>query len=42
MDKADFIIYVVDTSTALDENDEKIIDAIRGEESHHFIEQNLI
>ena len=26
---ADFIIYVVDTSTALDENDEKIIDAIR-------------
>lgn len=29
VDKADFIIYVVDTSTALDENDEKIIDAIR-------------
>lgn len=28
VDKADFIIYVVDTSTALDENDEKIIDAI--------------
>lgn len=29
VDKADFIIYVVDTSTSLDENDEKIIDAIR-------------
>ena len=29
VDKADFIIYVVDTSTALDENDQKIIDAIR-------------
>ena len=29
VDKADFIIYVVDTSTALDENDEKIINAIR-------------
>ena len=29
VDKADFIIYVVDTSTVLDENDEKIIDAIR-------------
>ena len=29
VDKDDFIIYVVDTSTALDENDEKIIDAIR-------------
>ena len=29
VDKADFIIYVVDISTALDENDEKIIDAIR-------------
>ena len=29
VDKADFIIYVVDTSTALDENDETIIDAIR-------------
>lgn len=29
VDKADFIIYVVDTSTALDKNDEKIIDAIR-------------
>ena len=29
VDKADFIIYVVDTSTALDENDEMIIDAIR-------------
>lgn len=29
VDKADFIIYVVDTSTALDENDEKIMDAIR-------------
>ena len=29
VDKVDFIIYVVDTSTALDENDEKIIDAIR-------------
>lgn len=29
VDKSDFIIYVVDTSTALDENDEKIIDAIR-------------
>ena len=29
VDKADFIIYVVDTSTALDENDKKIIDAIR-------------
>ena len=29
VDKADFIMYVVDTSTALDENDEKIIDAIR-------------
>lgn len=29
VDKADFIIYVVDTSTTLDENDEKIIDAIR-------------
>ncbi len=39
VDKADFIIYVVDTSTALDENDEKIIDAHPGEESHHFIEQ---
>ena len=29
VDKADVIIYVVDTSTALDENDEKIMDAIR-------------
>ena len=29
VDKSDFIIYVVDTSTVLDENDEKIIDAIR-------------
>ena len=29
VDKADFIIYVVDTSTSLDENDEKIIGAIR-------------
>lgn len=29
VDKADFIIYVVDTSTALDENDQKIIDAIQ-------------
>lgn len=29
VDKDDFIIYVVDTSTALDENDKKIIDAIR-------------
>ena len=29
VDKADFIIYVVDTSTTLDENDEKIINAIR-------------
>ena len=29
VDKADFIIHVVDTSTSLDENDEKIMDAIR-------------
>ena len=29
VDKADFIIYVEDTSTALDDKDEKIIDAIR-------------